>query len=351
MNPAATAATGSFPVERHTDDGGVLPALRLLVLINPHAGRYPAARLRELMLEGAAGTSAELTFVELEPSERARDFTARAALDGYAAVLVAGGDGTLAEAAAGLIGTEIPLGVIPAGTGNIVATNLGVPFGIREATQAALFGTSRPYDVGRLDDGRIFLLAAGAGYDADLIRDADRELKRRFGPLAYILSIFKNWRARHARFTVELDGWQRVRLNAKTVLVCNVGRTLGSLPLAPEARTDDGWLDVVVFRFRNFFVLFLLFLKAIVGGLKNDPRVQAFRARRVRILASRPMPVQVDGDFIDRTTPIEITVLPGALRVLHPAPRPAIDLGRITEDALKTIQTLTGTGPTPPTPD
>lgn len=337
--------------ELHAADPADQPLLRVLALINPLAGRFPAARLREMMLEGVAGTPTELTFVELQPEERARDFTARAAIDGYQMVLVAGGDGTLAEAAAGLLGTDIPLGVIPAGTGNIVATNLGVPLGIKEATQAALLGTPRAYDVGRLDDGRVFLLAAGAGYDADLIRDADRELKRRFGPLAYILAIFKNLRARHARFTVELDGWQRVRLNAKTVLVCNVGRTMGSLPLAPEATTDDGWLDVVVFRFRNFFVLFLLFLKAIFGGLKNDPRVQFFRARRVRILASRPMPVQVDGDFIDRTTPIEITILPGALRVMHPAARPALDLGRLTEDALKTLQNLTGSGPQAPTPD
>jgi diacylglycerol kinase family enzyme len=91
---------------------------------------------------------------------------------------VAGGDGTLAEAAAGLVGSALPMAIIPAGTGNILATNLNVPFGIKEATLAALQGTAAPFDVGRLDDGRIFLLAAGAGYDADLIRDADRELKR-----------------------------------------------------------------------------------------------------------------------------------------------------------------------------
>lgn len=317
---------------------------RVLALINPNAGRFEPHRLMEWITEGAEELDADITFVVIEPGERMRDFTARAALDGYELVLVAGGDGTLAEAAAGLVGSALPMAIIPAGTGNILATNLNVPFGIKEATMAALQGAAAPFDVGRLDDGRIFLLAAGAGYDADLIRDADRELKRWLGPVAYIVSMFRNLRAKHGRFNVELDGWQRIRINARTVLVCNAGRTLGSIPLAPDADLGDGWLDLVIFRFRNPLALFGIFLTAIFRGLKKDPRVQFFRARRIRIQASRPMPVQVDGDFIDRTTPIEMTILPGALQVVRPPHAPPFDLSRLTEDALKALRQVT----TPP---
>lgn len=347
MSPDGSRPGPAGSAEAGAPDGPdpTTPPRRVLALINPEAGRFDPHRVMEWMSEGAAEGNADITFVVIEPGERMRDFTASAAGEGYELVLVAGGDGTQAEAAAGLVGSPLPLAIIPAGTGNILALNLGVPFDIKEATLAALAGEAEPFDVGRLDDGRIFLLAAGAGYDADLIRDADRELKRRLGPVAYIISMFRNLRAKHGRFNVELDGWQRLRINAKTVLVCNAGRTLGAIPLAPDAELNDGWLDVVVFRFRNPLALMGLFLKAIFGGLKKDPRVQFFRARRIRIQASRPMPVQVDGDFIERTTPIEMAILPGALQVVRPPRAEAFDLTRLTEDALKAIRQATTPAP------
>jgi diacylglycerol kinase family enzyme len=220
-----------------------------------------------------------------------------------------------------------------------VATNLGIPASPRLAARAAIIGKPLPYDVGRISDGRIFLLAAGAGYDADLIRDADRELKRRFGPLAYLFAMAKNLRVKRARFMVEIDGERKLHFHAKTVLVCNVGRTMGSLPLAPDARVDDGRLDVVVFTFAGFGQLLVLFLKAVLGGLKQDPRVRFLKARRVRLTASRPMPVQVDGEFAGTTTPLDVSVIPGGLRIIRP-PRPAIDLASLAENALKAIRDL-----------
>jgi len=313
------------------------PSLRILAIVNPEAGRGDAERIRDGITAGAEGAGVTVDFVELEPGAQARTLTRDAAAQGYRLVLVAGGDGTVAEAAAGLVGTGVPIGIIPTGTANIVAMNLGIPASPKLATRAALVGTRAPYDVGRTSDGRIFLLAAGAGYDADLIRDADRELKRRFGPLAYILAMFKNLRVRRARFTVELDGSQRIHVHAKTILVCNVGRTMGALPLAPDARVDDGQLDVVVVTFAGFGQLLLLFFRAILGGLKQDPRVKFYTAKSVRITASRPMPLQVDGEFIDQTTPVEMTVVPGGIQVMRP-PKPAMDLAGLAENALRALR-------------
>jgi YegS/Rv2252/BmrU family lipid kinase len=302
-------------------EGVPKPHLRVLTIINPQAG------------------GAETAFLEIGPETLASDLARKAVQSGYDLVLVAGGDGTLAEAAAGLIGSRVPLGIVPSGTANIVAANLAIPMSIREAVRAALHGSPAAFDVGRTDDGRIFLLAAGAGYDADLIRDADRELKRRFGPLAYLLAMFKNLRVRRARYTVEIDA-RKLHVHAKTVLVCNVGRTLGALPLAPDARVDDGILDVVIFTFRGMPSLFLLFLRAITGTLKTDPRVHFHTGRRIRISASRPMPVQIDGDAVDRTTPIELCVLPGALLVMRPPAKVPLDLAQITGTALKALRDL-----------
>jgi len=320
--------------------GVVPPCRRILVLLNPKAGRRDIDRVREAVRSGLNGSGAEVDFVEVSPGCEARTLTAGAAGRGYDLVLVAGGDGTVARAAAGLVGSSLPLGIVPTGTGNIVATNLGIPMAPREAARAAFLGTPTPCDVGRTDDGRIFLLAAGAGYDADLIRDADRELKRRFGPLAYLFAMFKNLRVRRARYTVEMDHAYRVHVHAKTVLVCNVGRTMGALPLVPDARVDDGLLHVVVFTFAGFGQLLVLFFKAVFGRLKGTPGVQFFKARHVRILASRPMPVQVDGEFIDRTTPLEMSIMPGAVTLVRPPAKPILDLAGLAENALRAIREI-----------
>lgn len=320
--------------------GTAPPPRRILVLLNPVAGRGGVEKVRDAVRSALDGSGATLDFVEVGPAREARSVTAEAGSRGYDLVLVAGGDGTVAHAAAGLVGTTVPLGIVPTGTGNIVATNLGIPMAPREAARAAFLGTPVACDVGRTDDGRIFLLAAGAGYDADLIRDADRELKRRFGPLAYLFAMFKNLRVRRARYTVEMDHAYRVHVHAKTVLVCNVGRTMGKLPLVADARIDDGLLHVVVFTFAGFGQLLVLFFKALAGRLRGTPGVQFFKARHVRILASRPMPVQVDGTFIDRTTPLEMSVIPGALTLVRPPARPVLDLAGLAENALRAIKEI-----------
>ncbi|MDZ4806206.1 MAG: diacylglycerol kinase family lipid kinase [Candidatus Eisenbacteria bacterium] len=313
--------------------------LRVLALLNADAGRGDIEKIREGIQKGLEETDAVVDFVEVGGRVHCHDLTARAMQDGYGLILVAGGDGTLADAARGVVGQSIPLGVIPAGTGNIVAINLGIPMAPRDAARAAIEGTPEPYDVGRLDDGRIFILSAGAGYDADLIRDADRELKRRFGPLAYLFAMFKNLGVKRARYILELDGREKIHVLAKTVLVTNVGRTMGSLPLAPDARVDDGLLDIVVFTFTTLPGLVITFLKALLGGLKDDPRVRFYQAKTVRLQASRPMPVQVDGELIERTTPISIEVLPGAIRIMRPPIKPPLDLAGLAESAIKAIQT------------
>jgi hypothetical protein len=115
---------------------------------------------------------------------------------------------------------------------------------------------------------------------------------------------------------------------------------MGSLPLVPDALVDDGELDVVVFRFSNFPQLLVLFVKAVFRQLKGDTHVQFFKSKHVRISAGRPMPVQVDGEFIDRTTPIEMTVIPGAIRIMRPQTKPILDVAGFAESAIKAIKEI-----------
>lgn len=315
-------------------------AVRILAILNPSAGRGDVERVREAIVGGVEATGAEITFASVGGGKTTTELAAAAAREGYHLVLVAGGDGTIARAAAGLLNTGVPLGIVPVGTGNIIATNLGVPMSPRDAARAAVLGIPVQYDLGCTDDGRIFALAAGAGYDADLIRDADRELKRRFGPLAYLVAMFKNLRVKRARYVVELDRREKIHVHAKMVLVTNVGRTMGAIPLAPDARVDDGRLDVVIFTFAGFGQLLLLFLKAVAGLLKQDPRVRFYQASHVRISASRAIPLQVDGEAISRTTPIELRVLPNAVVIMRPPARTPIDLALLAESALKALREL-----------
>jgi diacylglycerol kinase family enzyme len=163
-------------------------------------------------------------------------------------VIAWGGDGTVRRVAEGLVGTDVALGVIPGGTGNLLARNLGIPLGVDDAARVALTGSDRRIDVVDVGlGGRTTLstVIAGIGLDAALI-DAPEPLKDAIGPAAYVLNAARALRQRSMRVGVAVDGGAPRWFHARTVLVANVGGLIGGLDVAPEADASDGELHVVV---------------------------------------------------------------------------------------------------------
>lgn len=246
---------------------------------------------------------------------------ARGALGcGYRAVVAAGGDGTLAEVITGLAGSDLPVGIIPRGTANLVASSLGIPTDIEGAVDTIVSGTPRPIDLGQLDSGRYFALIAGAGWDAELMRTATRELKDRLGFAAYLLAAVRTASTLPSPlFRITADG-QQFEIRAATVLVANVAQIFHALlplelKIAPESSISDGKLDICIFAPRNLPDVAALLWRMAMQRYQGDHRMIFLQAREIAISADPPVIAQADGDLIGET-PFAARAIPAGIRLL-----------------------------------
>lgn len=226
---------------------------------------------------------------------------------GAQAVLAYGGDGTVRSVAARLAGTGVPLGLLPTGTGNLLARNLGIPVGdLDAALDVALGGSDRKFDVGRVTvdvSGEdvparrdAFLVMTGLGFDAEVMASVEPRLKKRVGWMAYVVAGARLLRGRQTKITIRMDGERVVHRRIRSVIVGNCGELTAGVRLLPDARPDDGWLDVVVVAPRNIAGWAGVVAAVLSGSRHGHPLVERFRCRQVDIRAERPLPVQIDGD-------------------------------------------------------
>ncbi len=301
-----------------------------LIVYNPVAGpRDVWGELKRVRRELARlGWSLEVESTH-QPGD-ARLLAWQAAQAGLDAVWVAGGDGTVNEAVNGLVGTPTALAVLPVGTGNVWARQLHLPvytlahpFRLREAAVAQALGRVRTVDVGRLND-RHFLLWAGMGFDAQVTSQMEPRPKRakRLGVLPYVVAALTLAREfSGVRTHLVLDG-KPLRRRALLVVASNV-QMYSIFQLTPQARIDDGLLDVFLFRgLGGFSYMLRMAGRLFTGRHLEDPRVIQRRAREITLWTERPMAVQVDGEPVG-TTPVSIRVVPLSLRVLIPPQAPA----------------------------
>lgn len=267
---------------------------------------------------------ASFDLVETTCQGDAERLAREAAVQGYRAVVAAGGDGTLAEVITGLVGTDLPLGIIPLGTGNLVAANLGIPGDIERAVKTVVDGVTIPMDIGQLENGRYFALIAGAGWDADVMKTATRELKDRLGFAAYLLAGFKTLvTPPSTHFRITADG-QDFEINAATVLVANVGQIFHSLlpvefKIAPRTSASDGMLDICIFAPRSLPDAAAVLWKVATQRYVGDQRMIYLQAKEIRIDADPPVVTQVDGDLAAQT-PLVARAIANGVRVFVPGP-------------------------------
>jgi YegS/Rv2252/BmrU family lipid kinase len=293
---------------------------RLLVILNPIAGQEDPARVRRQIGGALAFRGAAFDLAETSAAGDAERLAKQAVKMGYRSVIVAGGDGTIAEVITGLAGGPIPLGIIPLGTGNQLAANLGIPPDIERAVEVAVYGHPRPIDLGQLGNGRYFALMAGAGWDAEVMGSCSRELKERWGFGAYLFQGLKRVAAPpSAQFRIDADGAQ-FEVRAATVLIANAGQLFSSLfpmevQIAPDASFRDGLLDVCVFAPRTLPDVAAVLWKVARRKYVGDDRMIYLQAREVRIDADPPIVTQVDGDCVGET-PLIARAVPGGVNVL-----------------------------------
>lgn len=291
---------------------GIL-ARRALLVVNPasrRGGRYADIALAAFH---AAGVDCSAIMTR-RPGEGAAIASEHAG--GYDAVFTLGGDGTAMEVVGALSGRGTPVGILPGGTGNLIARTLGTPLSIRHAVPALLGGTVVDVDLGRLADGRRFAFAAGVGIDATMIERTPARLKRRLGVMAYALTASRAVLAREA-FAVRLtvDGVVHER-QASAVMVANFGAVLNELiTLGPGIAHDDGQLDACVFTADSTADAMHVMWRLWRRDFRPDPRLLYVKGREIRVETDPPRLAQADGDLIGKT-PLSITVEPRAARLI-----------------------------------
>jgi diacylglycerol kinase family enzyme len=249
---------------------------------------------------------------------------------GASAVVAYGGDGTVRSVAARLAGSGVPLGLLPTGTGNLLARNLGVPVNdLDAALDVALSGHDRKIDVGRVtfdlpdrDDlpprREIFLVMTGLGFDAEVMAAVAPRLKRRVGWWAYVVAGARLLRGPQTRVTIEMDGEPVIHRRVRSVIVGNCGELTAGIRLLPAAVPDDGWLDVVTVAPRGIVGWAAVVAAVLSGSRRGHPIVEHFRCRQVDLRAERPLPVQLDGDASGSAQTMGVSADPLGLIVRTP---------------------------------
>ena len=297
---------------------------RALVILNPAAARTAPLAVNAIMstLRGA-GWEAEVLATG-GPGD-ARSLAEYGVAQGVDVVAVFGGDGTTMQAAAALVGTDVPLGVIPGGTGNLLAGNLRIPASPARAAKALVSARPKLFDLGKVErpgGDQYFAVACGAGYDARVMAGTLSEHKRRWGMAAYVATTLRLIAdIRSTVHIITIDGVE-YEANAATVLVANCGEVIPPfVKLGRGIVPDDGLLDVVVLRANSFSQSVRAvwdLLRLPPGPLGEGTYVGYARGREVRVESDPVQPVQLDGEP-GGETPFTARVIPGAIRIMVPA--------------------------------
>lgn len=317
----------------------VSPQPRAAIVFHPLKTDATALREAVRLSESHSGWAPSLWF-ETTELDAGQDATRRAIAAGATVVLASGGDGTIRAVAEGLRGSGVPLAVIPQGTGNLLARNLGVPLNnLDEAVRAGFIGQDRPIDLGVVtiirpdesEDQHVFLVLAGMGLDARAITATRSSLKKRVGWLAYVDAGMRTMiKDAPLQIHYSVDGAPAKMLTVFTVMIGNCGLLPGGVLLIPDADIADGQLDVVALRPLGPFAWLRIWHKLgfengvlrktktgrKVIDLVNDTRsVSYMRARRYSLSVAHPEPIQLDGDDFGLALAANGTVDPGALIV------------------------------------
>lgn len=309
----------------------------IAVVVNPSKFDDPSEFTEEVAELFAEHGLPRPVFIETTVEDAGTGQAERALADGADMVVAAGGDGTVRMVAGALAGTSTEFGIIPVGTGNLMARNLEIPVDDLDGAVAVLAdGARETIDLGWLsiDRGRTeedepadtdeehpFLVISGVGFDAEVMADTKSRLKKVVGVAAYVLAGATRVLGKAMRVSLTLDGRREMSMRARTVMIGNVGRLPGGVTLMPGADATNGSLEILALNWRGpagFAQIATELVLPDAPELAQISSSRTFQARRVTVSSRKSMPVQVDGDTLGRATAVSARVQPRALAVRIP---------------------------------
>jgi diacylglycerol kinase (ATP) len=287
------------------------------VAVIAHSGKSLGGGLPELRAElERAGVSDPMWF-EVPKSSRAPKRVRRALAAGADLVFVWGGDGMVQHCIDVLAGSDATLAILPAGTANLFATNLRIPKDLRAAVDLGLHGARRQFDVGVIN-GESFAVMAGAGFDAVMIKDAGGKVKGRFGRAAYIWTGVKRLRAPRVRARIRVDGDKWFKGDTSCVLVANVGKIMGDVNAFPDARPDDGLLEIGVVTAKGAWQWTRTLARTAAGRAERSPFVRVARGANFDVRFPKKIVYELDGGDRKPSARLRVKVHPDAITVCVP---------------------------------
>jgi YegS/Rv2252/BmrU family lipid kinase len=296
-------------------------ARQAAIILNPVSGGGDPDERRNDLLRAAHALGWRGQLLETTPQRSADALADQAIADGARHLIVAGGDGSIREALARVAGSSVQLGIVPMGTGNLFAINFGLPLDSAQALEIALFGRPTHIDIGRAN-AQVFGMVAGIGWDAALISDAPRELKKQLGLWAYFVAAARNFGHPAVRFTLTIDDRAPRPVRARSIVAANVGRITGGFEAVPGASPRDGLLNLAIITPESLLEWIRLVVNVFTRRVRDDPNLTLVPCRRVEISTLRPQPYELVGDAFPPTTKLVVEVDPQGATVMLPPGAP-----------------------------
>jgi diacylglycerol kinase (ATP) len=289
------------------------------VAVIAHSGKTFGGGLLELRRELERHGIVDPLWHEVTKSRHAPAEVKRVLETGARLIFVWGGDGTVQRCIDKAAGSGATIAILPAGTANLLASNLSIPQDIERAVEIGLFGDHRKLDLGRFD-GERFGVMAGAGFDAAMIGDADGTLKDRFGRLAYVWTGSENLRAKPFHTKISIDGTSWYKGNASCILIGNVGNLFGGIEVFENASPDDGRLEVGVVNADGVTDWARTLARTAAGHAERSPFVRTTSARKIDVKLDRKVLYEIDGGDRTKVKSFKVRVEPRAISICVPKP-------------------------------
>ena len=283
----------------------------ILVILNP-AARSERAKAAWRRIEKLPNCTMRVTS---GPGD-ARAVAESAVKEGFKTIVAAGGDGTVNEVVNGIVGADVSLGILPVGTMNVFAAELGLPGDLEEAWAIIQAGRTRKVDLVRANQ-QYFVQLAGVGLDAQIVQATSWESKKNFGPLSYLISAAQIAARKPPKLFVEADNTVR---EGSFVLIGNGRYYGGPVAFFKDARIDDGKLDVLIFKKVSHIDIARYVTNVFMGKHTSLPDVEYFQTKRALVRSDEDVPVEVDGE-VAATLPVNFRISSRKLRVVVPVGR------------------------------